>query len=213
MHREDRVSDGPLSPCGHRNPPTSHFCDVCGVRLPVPCPRCHTVNRSEANFCGLYGIDLRVVRTEPLSAPRETSGPATHAETDDKSEPESVDPLSWTPGSGDMLVEGEPGDAARLERISRFLHRPRRVWPWLPTVSLGAVVGLLIAALIHTHLPTPSGDEHPPSGLSQTSAQGESRPEPLKVGLREDHHGARCLLPRRRRRRPSCRPTLVRAVS
>ena len=132
MHPNDGILNGSLSPCGHRNPQTSYFCDVCGVRLPVPCPRCHTVNRSEANFCSMCGIDLRVVRTEPLPAPRETSGPATHPETDDKSAPESVDRLSWTPESGNIPVEDEPGDTARLERMSRFLHRRRRVWAWLP---------------------------------------------------------------------------------
>jgi peptide/nickel transport system substrate-binding protein len=184
MHQED----SPLSPCGHRNPGTSHYCDVCGVRLPVPCPRCHTVNRSEANFCRMCGSELRVVRTEPLSAPLETSGPATHAETADTFEPESVDRRSRTLGNGDLLVEDESEDTARLERISRFLHRPRRVWPWFPAVSVGAALGLLIAALIHTYLASPSGDAYAPSGRSRTSAQGESRPDPLMVSLRVDHH-------------------------
>ena len=92
MEREHSDSDRP-SPCGHHNPRTAHFCDVCGVKLPAPCPRCHTVNRSGANFCGGCGVDLRAVGTEPLSVSRET-GPATPVEAAAVSGPKSVDACS-----------------------------------------------------------------------------------------------------------------------
>jgi Double zinc ribbon len=60
MHEEDSgVPDGPVSPCGHRNPPSAHFCDVCGVRLPMQCPSCRAINRGEANFCSTCGRGLR----------------------------------------------------------------------------------------------------------------------------------------------------------
>ena len=160
----------------------------------------------------MCGIDLRVVRTEPLSAPRETSGPATHAETEDESGPEWVDPLSRTPGSGDILVEDEPGDAARRALIERVLQRRRRARAWrVYTVSVGAMVALLIAALIRTHLATPSRAEHPPAGLSQTSVQGESRPEPRKGGLSEDDHQKGALPPPAAETSPAIMPAHPRA--
>jgi len=38
MYEEDSGAlDGSTSPCGHRNPPSAHFCDACGVRLPMLC--------------------------------------------------------------------------------------------------------------------------------------------------------------------------------
>jgi len=52
MREEDSgVLDGLMSPCEHRNPPSAHFCDVCGVKLPMQCPCCHAINRRQANFC------------------------------------------------------------------------------------------------------------------------------------------------------------------
>jgi len=60
MREEDsRAPDDPGTPCGHRNPANAHFCDVCGVKLPVHCPRCHAINRPQANFCGNCGSSLR----------------------------------------------------------------------------------------------------------------------------------------------------------
>jgi peptide/nickel transport system substrate-binding protein len=55
------VWTGVPAPCGHRNPPGSRFCDVCGSRLSAPCPGCHAINRSEANFCSRCGTDLRAL--------------------------------------------------------------------------------------------------------------------------------------------------------
>ena len=66
------------APCGHINPPHYRFCDICGARLPAPCPRCQTANRVEANFCGGCGFDLR-----------ETSGPSAELATD-RSEPDDI---------------------------------------------------------------------------------------------------------------------------
>jgi peptide/nickel transport system substrate-binding protein len=146
----------------------------------------------------MCGIDLRVVRTEPLSALGESSAPATHAETDDEFGPEWAGSISWTPRSGDMPVEDEPEDTARLDPIERYLkrrRRARRARAWLTTVSVGALVSLLVAALIRTHVATPSRDEHPPAGLSHTSAQEESLPEPRQGGLREDDHHKGALFP------------------
>src|SRR5262245_3854124 len=53
------ASTAQTSPCGHRNPPNARFCDACGAKLPLQCPRCRTVNRPEANFCANCGTGLR----------------------------------------------------------------------------------------------------------------------------------------------------------
>ena len=208
MEREHSDSDDP-SPCGHHNPRTSHFCDVCGVKLPASCPRCHAVNRGGANFCSECGIDLRAVGTEPLPAPRE-SGRATLSETAAGSQPKSVDQLLRLE-RGDTPVEDEPGDAERLERLLRFQRSRRRSWASLGPVSVVAVASLLIAALIHTHLATPSRDEHLRAGLMQPSAGMRAGPNRVTVAsARIIRRRAHCPLPRRRRRRPAHRPSLAR---
>jgi peptide/nickel transport system substrate-binding protein len=210
MEREHSDSDS-LSPCGHHNLRTSHFCDVCGVKLPEPCPRCHTVNRSGANFCRGCGIDLRAVGTEPLSTPREY-GPATLSETAAVSRPKSVD-LLLRHGSGDTPVEDEPGDVGRVERIQRFLRgrRRRRSWAWLGPTSVVAVLTLLVAALVRSQLATPSRDQHPRAALTETSAQDVSRPEPRNGGLREDHSQAGAPPPPTPERSPASTPADPRA--
>src|SRR5262245_42071296 len=123
MDEEERgVPDGPVAPCGHRNPLSAHFCDVCGARLPVRCPRCHAINRGLAHFCNNCGIALRDERRAdatssfatstslPASAPPIESGPATvHAEpvlpatraaSDDQDRREPSTPRPWTAGRG-----------------------------------------------------------------------------------------------------------------
>ena len=138
MHEEDSaVPDGSVSPCGHRNAPSAHFCDVCGVKLPMQCPRCHAFNRRQANFCSNCGIGLDDVRrthaapsivpfgpspdsspaTESESAPAsaEPIVPAKQAANERMDGPEFFDLLPLTSESGKELVADEPEDAERLE--------------------------------------------------------------------------------------------------
>ena len=69
-------STAPVSPCGHRNPPNARFCDACGARLPVQCPRCRSINRGEANFCASCGASLRE-SFRPPAAPAARTAAAT----------------------------------------------------------------------------------------------------------------------------------------
>ncbi|PYN39376.1 MAG: hypothetical protein DME00_36850 [Candidatus Rokuibacteriota bacterium] len=91
VHEKDSgILDGLLTPCGHRNPPSAHFCDVCGVKLPMQCPCCHAINRRQANFCNNGGIGLRDERQTHATpsirerdrrrdrCPRRGSGPYSH---------------------------------------------------------------------------------------------------------------------------------------
>lgn len=190
---------GPLSPCGHRNAPGSHFCDVCGVALPVQCPRCHAVNRRQANFCSSCGIGLRAFGpmpapfspdpsppAEPETAPTTPgrSSPTTRAEDEDSPGPELLDVLPWTGEIGDEPADeptGEPTDeretTARLAQIERFFQRrrrARRAGVWLATVTAGAMAGLLGAALVRSQLATPSHGGDRPAALSRHEPQGGS---------------------------------------
>jgi hypothetical protein len=183
MHEKDSgVLDGLVTPCGHRNPPSAHFCDVCGVRLPMQCPCCHAVNRRQANFCSNCGIGLRDERRTPATpsigpfgqspdgppatksdsapAPPESLVPAQQAANEGVDAPDSFGPVPWRAESGKELVADEPEDTERLKQITRFIWRRRsrrRAWVWLATVSVGVVVsGFLASALIRTHIATPS---------------------------------------------------------
>jgi peptide/nickel transport system substrate-binding protein len=181
------VLEGPVSPCGHRNPPSAHFCDVCGVKLPMHCPRCHAINRRQANFCSNCGIGLRdggptpatpsIVPFEPSPASSPPTGSdsapagpepfvaAKQAGTKGTDAPDSFDLLPWTAESDDQLVADEPEDAKRLE-IERFvqrLRRRRRSRMWLAAVSVSVVSGFLAAALIRTYIVTPSAE--PPTSI------------------------------------------------
>src|SRR5262245_33102328 len=142
------VPDGPLSPCGHRNPPSAHFCDVCGVRLPMHCPRCHAINRALAHFCNNCGLGLRDGRQTPATSsfvrspaapatppaiesgaaagPAEPSMPATPAANDDWDGPERVAARLRTGGNARELIADEREDAERLELMKQFLQRRRR---------------------------------------------------------------------------------------
>src|SRR5919109_4600983 len=69
MHDEDSgAPDGVASPCGHRNPPSAHFCDVCGAALPTHCPRCRAINRRQAHFCNMCGLALGDLRRTPATS-------------------------------------------------------------------------------------------------------------------------------------------------
>ena len=134
MHEEDSgVPDDPVSPCEHRNPPSAHFCDTCGVTLPMQCPRCYAINRRQANFCSNCGIGLRDVRRthstpsivpfgpSPDSSPTTESQstpalpqpfvPAQQAANQGMDAPDSFDRLPRMAGIDKELVADEPENA------------------------------------------------------------------------------------------------------
>jgi len=161
MHEEDSggVLDIPVSPCGHRNPVSAHFCDVCGVKLPMQCPRCSAINRGQANFCSHCGSGMRDVPATELPPPPPPSKPfqpARQAANSGMGNASSDKLVPRTPESSKELVADE--DAQRLKQIARFAQqRRRRAWVWPVTVSVSIVVGLLGAALVYTHTVMPSG--------------------------------------------------------
>ena len=186
MHEEDSgVLDGPVSPCGHPNPSSAHFCDACGVKLPMQCPCCLAINRRQANFCSNCGIGLRDVRrthatpsivpiglspdspsateSESAAAPPERFAPANQAANEGMDASDSFDSLPWTAESGEELVADDPEEAERLKQIQRFQRRRRRrrAWVWLGTVSVSVVIGVLGVALVRTHIATPRADPPP----------------------------------------------------
>ena len=184
MHEKDSgILDGLLTPCGHRNPPSAHFCDVCGVKLPMQCPCCHAINRRQANFCNNCGIGLRderqthatpsigpfgpspdsshAIASDSAPATLKPFVPAQPAATEGSDVPDSFDPFPWTAKSGKELVADEAEDAERIKKIQRFQRRRhrRRSWVRVGTVSATVVViGVLGAALVRTHIATPRAD-------------------------------------------------------
>ena len=191
MPEEDSgVPDGPVSPCGHRNRPNAHFCDACGVRLPMPCPCCSVINRVQANFCSNCGMELRdVLRThaapsvvpfrssthssprlesQSALAAREPFLPVKQAANGGMDGPDPDDSVPSTRGRGKDLLAEE--DAQHLRQIARFAQqRRRRASVWLGTVSVSIVIGLLGAALVRTHTATPTAEPRP---FIDTDAQG-----------------------------------------
>src|SRR5262245_59230261 len=199
MHEDDRgIPDDLVSPCGHRNPPNAHYCDACGVKLPTHCPRCHAINRGDANFCNNCGIDLGDVwrtRAAPSSVPlgplpdrspatesKSAPGPdgtvlrpkqAANERTDG---PVSFDTLPMMSESGKELVADAPEDAERLEQMVRtFLrrqgrHRTRRARV-LGVVGVCVVIGVLGAALVRTRIATPSAK---PPTFTDANAQAST---------------------------------------
>ena len=119
MSDDSRSSpDSPVPLCGHDNPPTANFCDVCGARLALRCPGCRSINRSQANFCNSCGTSLEGLRPAQVSP-----GPAEHS-LDTRSEtPDFSEPLSPAHARGDDASSSEAADAARLEDVKRFLRR------------------------------------------------------------------------------------------
>jgi peptide/nickel transport system substrate-binding protein len=191
--KDSGVLDG-VAPCGHRNPPSAHFCDVCGVKLPMQCPCCHAINRRQANFCSNCGIALRDERqtyatpssgplgpspdsapateSDSASVPRKPFVPAHKAATEGFDLPVSFDPFPWTAESAKKLVSDKDEDAERLKQIDRFKQRRRRrrrMWVWLVTVSVGVASGFLAEDLIRTHILTPNSEPPP---LSDIAAHG-----------------------------------------
>ena len=150
MHDHDSaVPEGPVSACGHHNGPSAHFCDMCGVKLSLHCPRCQATNRSQANFCSNCGIDLHIVLD---------TSPATESELA-PARTESIVLLPLTAQRGQALVADEFEDAERLSQMVRSFRqrqRRRRVWT-LATVGATVMIGILgAAALVRTHIATPS---------------------------------------------------------
>src|SRR5262245_3989660 len=196
MDEDERgVADGAVAPCGHRNPRRAHFCDVCGVRLPVHCPRCHVINRRLAHFCNNCGLALRdeqgadatpslaISSSAPVSAPEVESGsatvpieplvPETRGASDDRNGQEPSGPRGpWRAGRGRELIADEPEDAERLEQMRRFLQRRRRSRRAAGRLAIGGglvvVLGFLGAAVVHTRIATPSAG---PPRLGDTDAQ------------------------------------------
>src|SRR5262245_56677526 len=88
---ESAMPEGPVSACGHHNALSARFCDVCGVKLTVHCPRCHASNRSQANFCSNCGIDLHIVPSIVQFGPSLDTSSATESEWA-SARPESIVP-------------------------------------------------------------------------------------------------------------------------
>jgi peptide/nickel transport system substrate-binding protein len=174
MPEEDSdVLNGIESPCGHRNPSSAHFCDVCGVKLPTQCPRCSAINRRQANFCSHCGMRLRdVQRTRAIPSigqfgPSADSSPATNASAlppgsvlakqaanEGIDAPDSYDGVPWTAESVQQSAGDDPEVAERLKQIAQFVQRRRRRrgLVLLGTVSASIVIGVLGAALVRTHI-------------------------------------------------------------
>jgi len=138
----------PMPPCGHDNPATAHFCDVCGVKLLLECPRCSTINRRQANFCANCGTDLRDVGRTDATPPA----------------PGPIEPIAPTDLAASEAVDVD--EAERLASIQRFLHRqerPRRTprWPGIVVGGIvvgGVLIGVLVASLVATYMTTPPAE-------------------------------------------------------
>jgi peptide/nickel transport system substrate-binding protein len=140
MHTDDADDrDGLVSACGHSNPPTAHFCDVCGVRLSPRCPACRAINRAQANFCSQCGLALD--EAPPAAATAGAVGP--------ESAP-ALAPAAPPRTALARLEEDapEPLYDERLRGMLRFRRRRRlRAWA-LGAGSLGLLVGIVGLALV-----------------------------------------------------------------
>src|SRR5262245_57413857 len=170
--------------CGHRKPPGAHVCDTCGVKLAMECPRCHTINRDDANFCSSCGVGLgdarrmddappiapfdpspaRASATESESAPAspEPFLPAKQAPNERTDGPGSFDALPLTAESCKGLLADEPEDERRLERMVRSTRRlqerrhTQRAWLVLGTVGVTIVIAFLGVGLFRAYTEPPS---------------------------------------------------------
>ena len=175
---EDRgVLDARVSPCGHRNPPSAHFCDACGVELPKQCPRCSASNSGQANFCSNCGMGLRDV-------PRTHATPSTvlfHASTDSsptetQPPPAPLESLLAAKQAANGGMEGSDSDGrgpwtpqSAKERLRQIVNvaqqRRRRMWVRRGAVGASIAIGLLGAALVRTHSATPTAWRSPFIGV------------------------------------------------
>src|SRR4030095_528678 len=181
MVMPEEHSDVPA--CGHRNRPSARFCDTCGVKLPMQCPRCHAITRGEANFCSNCGIGLGDARrtgapppivpaapspdslsaTESAPARPEPLLPAKQAANERMDGPGSFDPLPLTAESTKGLFADAPDDEKRLELMVRSSRRRQRrrhtqhAWV-LGAVGVSVVIAFLGVGLFRTHIETPSAN-------------------------------------------------------
>jgi peptide/nickel transport system substrate-binding protein len=167
MHDPDPEPADPVeAPCGHANPPHHRFCDVCGARLSGRCPRCHTVNRDEANFCGRCGSDLREP-AGPTSASEEPAAPAERYGPDDDYSAAEV-------ARFEQIVEYEA--RARAERERRRRARRRYVAAAVVAGVLGALwlsgASRLVRSRLETSATTPA----------ETSRAGRAPETPAPTG-------------------------------
>jgi peptide/nickel transport system substrate-binding protein len=159
MQEEDSgVPDGPVSPCGHRNPPSAHFCDVCGVRLPMQCPRCRGINRRDANFCSTCGTSLR----DSQGAYTTSGGPAPHAQ----------------PRTADAELAADKLELVRLRRLLKLQrekrHRRMRVSRLTASaviIAVAALGGSLIVGRVLSR--PPAGVDGSARSLSAAANRGE----------------------------------------
>jgi peptide/nickel transport system substrate-binding protein len=198
MDEEDSgVPDGPLSPCGHRNPPGVRFCDMCGVKVPMQCPRCHAMNRRQAHFCHNCGIDLGDVRRTHAAPPIAPFGasPDRPPTLESQSVPPPAAPIVPTHPTPDEGTQGLPSsyiaderdDAQHHQQLKRFLQRRQHVLQrrrrtrravWLGTVSV--VMAFLGAAVVRAYMATPSVGlppfirSHPLVSIASRATEGGS---------------------------------------
>ena len=163
MHEDDDsdVSNGGVAPCGHRNPPRAHFCDVCGATLPMQCPRCHAINRRQAHFCNMCGSSLRDARrahATPSPTPFEPA-PAGSPETEPDAAPSPGSLARSTMGSGRKPVAPGLGDVKRLEEMQRYLRQRRRsrhARAWVGIACATFLVALFATGLVRAYITTRS---------------------------------------------------------
>src|SRR5215467_5485608 len=179
--QDSGVPNGLVAPCGHRNPPHAHFCDVCGATLQMQCPRCHAINRRQAHFCNMCGSSLRDARrahatpsidpSEPLAArspeiepdsapsPAEPLAPEGRAAIEGMDGPQSFHSSRSKGESGRRLVGAEPDEVKRLDDLQRFSpprRRSRHVRAWVGIAGATVVVALFGIGLVRTYIPARS---------------------------------------------------------
>jgi peptide/nickel transport system substrate-binding protein len=179
MQEEDSgVPDGPVSPCGHRNPPSAHFCDVCGVRLPMQCPRCRGINRRDANFCSTCGISLR----DSQGAYTTSGGAAPHAQ----------------PRTADAELAADELELVRLRRLLKLQrerrHRRMRVSRLTASAVIIAVVALGGSLIVGRVLSRPpagvDGSSRSLSAVANRGERGDSGRIPRAMPSRDENPSA-----------------------
>ena len=162
----------PVPPCGHPNPPTANFCDVCGARLQARCPGCQAINRSQAKFCSNCGASLE----RPGMAATETPGESAEPEYSSAARASAQAPT-------DDRLDEDASDRARLEDIKRYLRQQQQRGPrrargvWLASASI--VVGLLGLVFAATYIAPRAG--HAPRSDIATQTD-PSAVQPINVG-------------------------------
>jgi peptide/nickel transport system substrate-binding protein len=197
-HQSANTSDFPVPPCGHANPPTANFCDICGARLPLQCPDCHAINRREANYCGncgssFHGIRPRSAIGRPAEPPLETPAVEPHSTS---AAPDAVaadqttdDIIDASHERADPLGDDAPDEAARLQDLKRFFaqqdHRAVRRARGMWLAGGGVLLGLAVVILTIVYL-TPRASHEPPldadARAPHIALDGESKSSPSSDG-------------------------------